>query len=102
MKTTIHPQWNADAQVSCVCGNTFTVGSTKAAIQVDLCYNCHPFFTNEMRLVDSLGRVARFRQAQERAAAQRQAGGTTSGSKKSKSNETLSFKEVLEAQKKSL
>lgn len=48
----------------CACGNTFTVGSTKAAINVDICAKCHPFFTGEMRFVDTMGRVERFQKKQ--------------------------------------
>ena len=60
MKTNIHPKWYDDCQVSCACGNQYTVGSTKQKISVDICSKCHPFFTGEMRFVDTLGRVERF------------------------------------------
>ena len=59
MKTDIHPQY-IDAQVTCSCGNTFTTKSTKAEIKVELCNECHPFFTGKQKLVDSGGRVERF------------------------------------------
>ena len=62
MKAGIHPQWY-QATVICACGNTFTVGSTKPAISVEICAKCHPFFTGEMRFVDTMGRVERFQQA---------------------------------------
>lgn len=65
MKTKIHPQWYPDAQVSCNCGNTFTVGSTKQTIHVEICHKCHPFFTGEMRFVDTLGRVEKFQKKQK-------------------------------------
>jgi large subunit ribosomal protein L31 len=61
MKTAIHPQYY-NAEVTCACGNTFTVGSTKQKISVDICSKCHPFFTGEMRFVDAMGRVERFQQ----------------------------------------
>ncbi len=61
MKTDIHPEWHAEAQVTCLCGNTFTTGSTKASIRVEVCSQCHPFFTGEQRIVDTEGRVERFR-----------------------------------------
>jgi large subunit ribosomal protein L31 len=70
MKKTIHPQWFDDAKVSCACGNTFTVGSTKPEIHVEICSKCHPFFTGEMRFVDTLGRVEKFKQKQTFAASQ--------------------------------
>ena len=65
MKTDIHPTWYPDAQVTCACGNTFTVGSTKLSITVEICAKCHPFFTGEMRFVDTLGRVEKFQQKQK-------------------------------------
>jgi large subunit ribosomal protein L31 len=61
MKDKIHPQFYTDAQVTCACGNTFTVGSTKKTLKVELCSKCHPFFTKEHRMVDTLGRVERFK-----------------------------------------
>ena len=63
MKANVHPQWY-QATVTCACGNTFTVGSTRQAIAVDICAKCHPFFTGEMRFVDTMGRVERFQQKQ--------------------------------------
>ena len=68
MKTSIHPQWFNDAKVVCSCGNTFTVGATKKDIHVDICSTCHPFYTGEMKFVDTLGRVERFQQKQKAAA----------------------------------
>lgn len=62
MKATGHPIFYADAVVMCACGNTFTVGSTKQKITVDICSKCHPFFTGEMRFVDTMGRVEKFSQ----------------------------------------
>ncbi len=59
MKATGHPTYY-QAVVTCACGNTFTVGSTKQRIDVEICAKCHPFFTGEMRFVDTMGRVERF------------------------------------------
>jgi large subunit ribosomal protein L31 len=59
MKVSGHPKY-FDAVVTCSCGNTFTVGSTKPKIDVEICAKCHPFFTGEMRFVDTMGRVERF------------------------------------------
>lgn len=61
MKEKIHPQYFSDAQVICACGNTFTTGSTKKVIKVEVCSKCHPFFTGERKLMDMAGRVERFR-----------------------------------------
>ncbi|HFB07099.1 MAG TPA: 50S ribosomal protein L31 [Chloroflexi bacterium] len=61
MKDKIHPKFYDDAKVSCLCGNTFTTGSTKPEIRVEVCSKCHPFYTGEQRIVDSMGRVERFK-----------------------------------------
>jgi large subunit ribosomal protein L31 len=76
MKAKGHPQYY-DAVVTCACGNTFTVGSTKQKIDVDICSKCHPFFTGEMKFVDTMGRVEKFKQKMATAPA-----GTQSMSKK--------------------
>jgi large subunit ribosomal protein L31 len=61
MKAKIHPKYYDKAKVTCLCGNTFTTGSTKPEIRVEVCGKCHPFYTGEQRIVDSLGRVERFK-----------------------------------------
>jgi len=61
MKDKIHPQYYADAKVVCSCGNTFTTGSTRKSLKVELCSKCHPFFTGERRMIDTGGRVGRFK-----------------------------------------
>lgn len=60
MKINIHPEWYPEAQVACACGNTFVTGSTKPEIRVDICSNCHPLFTGQSKLVDTLGQVDKF------------------------------------------
>lgn len=60
MKANIHPNWNPEAKVSCACGNVFTTGSILPEIRVEICSNCHPFFTGQQKFVDSLGQVDRF------------------------------------------
>ena len=87
MKQGIHPTYQI-ATVHCACGNTFTTRSTKPEIRVEICSNCHPFYTGKQKLVDTGGRVERFqrryaqhRAAQERAAAPRRAGGTAGSSR---------------------
>jgi large subunit ribosomal protein L31 len=67
MKKNIHPQWFKDALVTCACGNTFKVGATKPEIKIDICSKCHPFFTGEMKFVDTLGRVEKFKKKIETA-----------------------------------
>ncbi len=61
MKAKIHPQYYTDAKVICACGNTFTTGSTQKVLKVELCSKCHPFFTGEQRIIDTGGRVERFK-----------------------------------------
>ena len=61
MKDKIHPQYFTDAEVACACGNKFTTGSTKKLLRVEACSKCHPFFTGERRMMDTQGRVERFR-----------------------------------------
>ncbi|MCX6794235.1 MAG: 50S ribosomal protein L31 [Candidatus Gottesmanbacteria bacterium] len=70
MKKAIHPTWYPEAKVACACGNTFTVGATKPELRVEICAKCHPFFTGEMRFVDTMGRVERFQTKVKAAAAQ--------------------------------
>jgi len=65
MKKDIHPAYVQDARVVCACGNTFTTGSTKKTIQVEVCSKCHPFFTGEHRYLDVKGRVDKFQKQQE-------------------------------------
>jgi large subunit ribosomal protein L31 len=59
MKAAIHPNY-VTATVHCSCGNTFTTHSTKPELRVELCNECHPFFTGKQKLVDTGGRVERF------------------------------------------
>lgn len=61
MKAKLHPVWYNDAKVTCACGNTFTTGAAVPEIRVDVCYNCHPFYTGTMKFVDTAGRVDAFK-----------------------------------------
>jgi large subunit ribosomal protein L31 len=61
MKTEIHPQYH-QVQVHCACGESWTTGSTKKELRVEICSKCHPFFTGKQKLVDSAGRIDRFQQ----------------------------------------
>ena len=76
MKTEIHPTYH-DAQVTCTCGNSFTTRSTKGEIHVEVCSECHPFYTGRQKLMDTGGRVERF---QRRVAKGRNATRSTAGS----------------------
>ncbi|UCH50485.1 MAG: 50S ribosomal protein L31 [Chloroflexota bacterium] len=61
MKGKIHPKYFNDAKVTCSCGNIFTTGSTRKELKVEVCSQCHPFFTGERRVLDATGRVERFK-----------------------------------------
>jgi large subunit ribosomal protein L31 len=66
MKQKIHPKYHDDCKATCVCGNSFTTGSTLPEIKVEICAACHPFFTGEMKYVDTLGRVDKFKKKQDK------------------------------------
>ena len=78
MKSDIHPEYH-EITVSCVCGNTFRTRSTKEKIELEICSQCHPFYTGKQKLVDTAGRVERFRK--------RYAQAENSGGKGSKTGE---------------
>ena len=59
MKPNIHPEYN-EITVHCACGNTFQTRSTSKELHLDICSNCHPFFTGRQKLIDTEGRVERF------------------------------------------
>ena len=61
MKPAIHPEYYPEAQITCSCGETYTTGSTKPTLRVEICNRCHPFFTGEQRIVDTEGRVERLK-----------------------------------------
>ena len=61
MKQGIHPEYHEKATITCSCGNVVTVGSTMESMKVDICSNCHPFYTGKQKLMDKGGRVERFK-----------------------------------------
>lgn len=65
MKKDIHPKYHEDAQIVCVCGAIHKIGSTQKEIHVEICSACHPFYTGKEKLVDTAGRVDRFKKQQE-------------------------------------
>lgn len=60
MREGIHPEYN-EVTVKCACGETFTTGSTKKSLHVEICSKCHPFFTGKQKLIDTGGRVEKFK-----------------------------------------
>lgn len=62
MKSGIHPQYYDQAKVTCACGNSFTTGSTLPQIEVEVCSQCHPFFTGQLKFVDIKGKIDKFKE----------------------------------------
>ena len=62
MKPDIHPIYYPNAKITCACGNIFTVGATQPSYEVEVCSACHPFYTGKEKMLDTAGRVERFRQ----------------------------------------
>lgn len=85
MKKDIHPEYHS-AKVTCACGNTFATGSTIEEIRVEICSQCHPFYTGKQKLVDTAGRVDRFKKIMEKQAkaAKGKVGKTAKRAKKAK------------------
>lgn len=61
MKKNTHPTYYPNAVIKCVCGNKMTVGSTKKETGIEICANCHPFFTGKKKIMDMAGRVEKFK-----------------------------------------
>ena len=68
MQKEIHPKYFTNAQVTCACGNKFTVGSTMEKIHVEICSACHPFYTGGAKTIDAAGRGHKFKARQAKAA----------------------------------
>ncbi|OGE73722.1 MAG: 50S ribosomal protein L31 [Candidatus Doudnabacteria bacterium RIFCSPLOWO2_02_FULL_42_9] len=68
MKNEIHPQYFTAAKVVCACGNSFITGSTQQELHVEICYNCHPFYTGKQNLIDTSGTIDRFKKRSSKAA----------------------------------
>lgn len=68
MKNDLHPTYFQDAKVTCACGASFHAGSTEKEIHVEICSNCHPFYTGKEKLLDTAGRVDKFKERMEAAA----------------------------------
>lgn len=67
MKQDIHPKYHKDAVIKCACGSEYKTGSTKEKTEVEICANCHPFFTGKQKLIDTAGRVEKFKERVKRA-----------------------------------
>lgn len=69
MKKDLHPKYFANAIATCVCGVTYTVGSTSQSISVEICSSCHPFYTGQDKVMDTAGRLERFNARRAKAVA---------------------------------
>ncbi|MFC1756676.1 50S ribosomal protein L31 [Patescibacteria group bacterium] len=69
MKNKIHPTYHKQAVIKCVCGNKIVAGSTKKDVEVEICANCHPFFTGKKKIIDTAGRVEKFKTRMAKASA---------------------------------
>lgn len=79
MKANIHPTYHEKVPVTCACGNRFETGSTEREIRVEVCSNCHPFYTGKQKLVDTTGRVDKFQQKLAETSKKKQARAQVSG-----------------------
>ena len=68
MKQDIHPQYYPDAKVKCACGKTWHIGSTAPETSTSICANCHPFYTGNEKIVDTRGRIDKFKKRMEKTA----------------------------------
>ena len=84
MKKDIHPKYHPDAQITCSCGNIIKAGSTVKVMKVEICSACHPFYTGKKKMMDTTGRVDRFKKMAEKAAAKKEATKKAATAKKEK------------------
>lgn len=109
MKSDLHPEY-IDCKVTCACGHTFVTQSEKPTMQVDICSQCHPFFTGEERFVDKQGRIDKFKQKMANAEVRRAAEAKKAAERKAKREAEekranapkKSFKQVLGDAKKAV
>jgi large subunit ribosomal protein L31 len=91
MKADIHPKWYPEAKIKCACGNAFTVGATVPELRIEICSKCHPFYTGQMKYVDTAGRVEKFKT--------RQAGASTKKVSKTEKRKLKKLKQIEEERK---
>jgi large subunit ribosomal protein L31 len=84
MKKEIHPKYYPQAKVTCACGNVFYVGSTVSEMNVEICSKCHPFYTGKEQLIDTAGRIEKFKAKREKASVQKLTKKSTKKTKKQK------------------
>lgn len=82
MKKNIHPTYHTDATITCSCGNVIETGSTVKEMKIEICSACHPFYTGKKKMMDTTGRVDRFKKISEKAAAKKEAAEKVKAAKK--------------------
>lgn len=100
MKKDTHPKYNSNAKVSCSCGHAFTTGSTLEVIQVEVCSNCHPFYTGKQKFIDTARRVEKFQERRTKAQtvqAERGSAPTKKEKRKSKDSKKLAKSALKDA-----
>jgi large subunit ribosomal protein L31 len=102
MKKDIHPQYHIDTTVICACGNTFVTGSILKEIKVEICSNCHPFFTGQKKFIDTEGRVEKFERQKKQAVSTKETVSKRKAKKKGltktadRDSSTKSLKQMIE------
>lgn len=96
MKKDIHPKYYPKATVSCACGAKFYVGSTVDKMDVEICSHCHPFYTGQKKLVDTTGRVQKFKKRLERTETIKNKRSTQNKAKRLTKNKTKGLEEKAE------
>lgn len=100
MKPNLHPKYYTDAKVTCVCGNSWITGSTKPEIHLEICSKCHPFFTGQMKFVDTQGKVERFQALQQKAQARQKEAKKKIETRDRAANTAMSLRDMLAQAKK--
>jgi large subunit ribosomal protein L31 len=100
MKKDIHPKYNEDAKITCFCGAELETGSTIKEMHVEICSQCHPFFTGKKKVVDATGRVDRFKKMTEKAEAKKAAAKKAKVEKKAEKVKAEEKKVKAESKKK--
>ena len=96
MKAQIHPQYFPEARIVCACGTVYTMGATRKELHVQLCSNCHPFYTGQQRFVDTASLIDKFEKKRKEAQPRK-----IKAQKEQSDNQPKTLKEMLMAIKKS-
>ena len=100
MKKAIHPKYFTDAKIICSCGNIIETGATGKEMKVEICSACHPFYTGKKKMMDTTGRVDRFKKMAEKAAQKKEATLIAKTAKKEKADKEAKKAEKKPAKKK--